>query len=77
MVKADGYGLGSALVAETLAKAGATTFFVATAFAMEGENMEECEETKKWAEEMIGIKSNAIYKLFVNILMYHVSSSDS
>ena len=31
VVKADGYGLGSALVAETLAKAGARTFFVATA----------------------------------------------
>jgi alanine racemase len=31
VVKADGYGLGSALVAETLAKAGASTFFVATA----------------------------------------------
>ncbi|MEX3015817.1 alanine racemase [Gymnodinialimonas hymeniacidonis] len=31
VVKADGYGLGSALVAQTLAKAGARTFFVATA----------------------------------------------
>ncbi len=31
VVKADGYGLGSALVAKTLAQAGARTFFVATA----------------------------------------------
>lgn len=31
VVKADGYGLGSALVAQTLARAGADTFFVATA----------------------------------------------
>ncbi|OAN84534.1 alanine racemase [Jannaschia sp. EhC01] len=31
VVKADGYGLGAALVAQTLAKAGARRFFVATA----------------------------------------------
>lgn len=31
VVKANGYGLGAALVAQTLAKAGARTFFVATA----------------------------------------------
>ncbi len=31
VVKADGYGLGSTLVAQTLAKAGCETFFVATA----------------------------------------------